>query len=56
MSRKSGNRFSDKDMRKTKESRAHLDSIQSGCALGMIPKSVQRFSEKIMLEQEAEAG
>jgi hypothetical protein len=32
MSRKSGNRFSDKDMRKQR----------------MIPKSVQRFSEKIM--------
>src|SRR5262245_47369341 len=33
MSRKSGNRFSDKDMRKTKESRARPDSIESGCAL-----------------------
>jgi hypothetical protein len=26
-------RFSEKDMRKRKESRAHRDSIQSGCAL-----------------------
>src|SRR3981081_1326504 len=33
MSRKSGNRFSDKDMRKPNKSRAHPDSTQSGCAL-----------------------
>src|SRR6267142_2500981 len=34
MSRKSGNRFSDQDMRHVKESRAHHDSTQPGCALG----------------------
>src|SRR5947209_7686287 len=33
MSRKSGNRFSEKDMRQFKESGAHPDSIQSGGAL-----------------------
>src|SRR5712691_482112 len=30
-----GNRFSDKDMRQLKESRAHPDSTQSGCALAV---------------------
>jgi hypothetical protein len=35
MSRKSGNRFSDEDMRKRKESRAHPDSTESGCALAV---------------------
>jgi hypothetical protein len=29
---------------------------ESGGAYSMIPKSVQRFSEKIMLKQEAGAG
>src|SRR5262245_47688319 len=32
MSRKSGNRFSDEDMRKAEETGAHPDSIESGCA------------------------
>ena len=37
MSRKSGHRFSDKDMRKQKKkARAHPDSIQSGCALASL--------------------
>jgi glycosyltransferase involved in cell wall biosynthesis len=35
MSRKSGNRFSDEDMRKIKESRAHPDPTESGCALAV---------------------
>src|SRR6266849_6046740 len=33
MFRKSGNRFSEKNMHKIKESRAHHDSTRSGCAL-----------------------
>ena len=33
MFRKSGNRFSEQNMRKIEESRAHHDSTQSGCAL-----------------------
>jgi hypothetical protein len=32
------------------------DSRKSYPALSMIPKSVQRFSEKIMLKQEARVG
>jgi hypothetical protein len=34
MSRKSGNRFSDKDMRKIKDLERIPIRIQSGCALG----------------------
>src|SRR6266851_7218861 len=40
MFRKSGNRFSEKNMRKIKEAGAHHDSTQSGCALA--PTSCSR--------------
>src|SRR6266508_1804336 len=36
MSRKSGNRFSEKDMRKRTNPRAHHNWNQSGCALGKL--------------------
>src|SRR5712671_3342906 len=36
MSRKSGNRFSEKDMRKVNESRVHPDSTEPGCALASL--------------------
>src|SRR5712692_836847 len=46
MSRKSGDRFSEKDMRKMNETGAHPNSIQSGCAPGALRQAALDFDLK----------
>ena len=55
MSRKSGYRFSEKDMRKLNNLRAHPDSTRTGCALMLVDveKRLGDFSIAAKFETEA---
>jgi hypothetical protein len=51
MFRKSGSRFSERDMRQLKESRAHPDSTKSGCALGKLDRDYRSCPRPLRFRQ-----